>query len=272
MHIVFQDYTFSIDLKVAYLHISFVKYHHFLWFVWQHEPYQWKILPFGLATVAKVSISLTKPILVLCQCKGFDAKIYLDYILVLTCSKYAGKRAWVILCCLLVCLGLHINFSNFELCLTVHFAFFKTMLGYSGLLSDKPFEIQQLTESLLQRQPVTIHLVMSSLGMTTIVPMDKHNSAGYGASFRMYVECLPFPVHLCFPFSLSFSSSMAPTLGDTQLQQSSVPLQFPLPDVGITTDAIPKIWPSISGYSVFLSCSGIWSGSICKVHIALQDL
>ena len=55
-------------------------------FVLQHKPYQWRVLPFGLAT------SLTKPILFLSQCKGFLI-IYLDDILALTHSNHVGKRA-----------------------------------------------------------------------------------------------------------------------------------------------------------------------------------
>ena len=51
------DYTFSIDLKYAYLHFSIVKYHHhnfffffFLPFVWHNTSYG-KVLSFVLATV-----------------------------------------------------------------------------------------------------------------------------------------------------------------------------------------------------------------------------
>ena len=44
------DFAFSIDLKDAYLHIPIVKHHHhFLKYVWPHQPYQWKVLPFRLA-------------------------------------------------------------------------------------------------------------------------------------------------------------------------------------------------------------------------------
>ena len=38
-----------------------------------------------------------KPILLLCHCKGFCIVIYLDDILVLVCSKWAGKRACSVL-------------------------------------------------------------------------------------------------------------------------------------------------------------------------------
>ena len=70
-------------------------------------PYKWKILP----------------ILFLCHHKGFCIVIYFDDILVLICSKWVGKRANSFLCSLLVQLGLHINFSKFDLYLTQTFCF-----------------------------------------------------------------------------------------------------------------------------------------------------
>ena len=117
------DFAFSIDLQDAYLHIPIVKHHHFLHFVWHNVPYQWKVLPFGLATAPRAFTSLTKPILFLCHHKGLCIVIYLDDILVLVCSKQAGKRACLFLCSLLVCLGLHINFSKLDLCLSQSFTF-----------------------------------------------------------------------------------------------------------------------------------------------------
>ena len=125
-------YAFSIDLQDAYLYIPIVKHHHhFLHFVWCNVHYQWKVLRFGLATAPRVFISLTKPILFLCHHKGFCIVIYLDDILVLVCSKRAGKRAHLLLSSLLVHLGLHINFSKSDLCLTQTFVSW----GYVGILS-----------------------------------------------------------------------------------------------------------------------------------------
>ena len=67
------------------------------------------------------------------------------------------------MCSLLVHLRLHINFSsqNFVSLYTFHL---KAMLGYSGQISVFAIlllYIQQLAYSLLQRQPVTAHLVVS---------------------------------------------------------------------------------------------------------------
>ena len=113
------DYAFSIDLQDAYLHIPIVKHHcHFLHFVWCNVPYQWKVLPFGLATAHRVFMSLTKPIMFLSHHTGLHIVIYWDDILVLIGCKQVGKRARLFLCSLLVHLGFHINFSKSDLCLS----------------------------------------------------------------------------------------------------------------------------------------------------------
>ena len=77
-----------------------------------------KVYLFGLAMAFRIFTALTKPILFLYQHKGFCIVIYLDDILVLVCSKWAGKMTHSFLCTLLVYLGLHINFSKPDLCLT----------------------------------------------------------------------------------------------------------------------------------------------------------
>ena len=125
------DYAFSIDLQDAYLHIPIVKHHHhFLSFVWHNVPYQWKGLPFGLATAPRVFTALIKPILFLCHHKGLCIVIYLDDILVLVCSMQAGKRTifrvpyWSALVYILICL-------NMTFTLLRHFVSW----GYVGILS-----------------------------------------------------------------------------------------------------------------------------------------
>ena len=127
------DYAFSIDLQDAYLHIPIVKHHHhFLQFVWYIMPYQWKVLPFGLATAPRLFTALTKPILFLCHHTVFCIVTYLDDILVLVHSKQAGKRAHSFLCSLLVCLGLHIKS---DLCLTQTFCFLGLYWEYCSYVS-----------------------------------------------------------------------------------------------------------------------------------------
>ena len=116
-------------------------------------PYQWKVLAFGLATAPWVCTALTKPILFLCHCKTFHIGIYLDDILVLVHSKWAGKRSHSFLSSLLVRLGLHINFSKSDLHLTQTFCFLGLCWDIVhmsiSLLPDKLADIQQLALSLM---------------------------------------------------------------------------------------------------------------------------
>ena len=111
---------------------------------------------------------LVKPILFLCHCKGLHIVIYLDDILVLVCSKQAGKRAHLFLCSLLVHLGLHISFSKLDLRLSQSFTFLGLCWGTVhmsvSLPPDKLADIQQLALFLLHTPHVTVHKVMSFLG------------------------------------------------------------------------------------------------------------
>ena len=75
----------------------------------------------------------------------------------------------------------------------------------------------------------------------------------------------PTQLFSCIHFSLS---SLHQLEWLAHLQQSPVPLQFPLPDVVIATDATFLF----SGIWVTLSVSGSWSVSLYRAHIALQEL
>ena len=50
------------------------------------------------------------------------------------------------------------------------------------------------------------------------------------------------------------------------------PLQFPLPDVVIATDAMPSHWAFyFQGSRVPLSVSGSWSGSLCRAILPCRS-
>ena len=217
-------------------------------------PYQWKVLPLGLATAPRVFTALTKPILFLCCHKGFCIIICLDDILFLVCSKWAGKRADLVLCSLLVHLGLHINFSKSDCHFTQTFCFlglcWDTVHMSVLLPPDKLADIQQLALSLLYAQPVTVCQVMSFLGMANFC------ANGHSQLWRLccviqsdMLTLYHSPTHLFSPVHFSFSA-LHQLEWLSHLQQIPVPLQFPLPYVAIATDATPTQW-------AFLF-SGIW--------------
>ena len=271
------DYSFSINLQDAYLHIPIVKHHHhFLQFVWHNVPYQWKVLPFGLAMAPQVFTALTKPILFLCCCKGFCIVIYLHDILVLVHSKPTGRGAHLFLCSLLVLLGLHINFSKSDLYLTQTFCLlglcWDTVCMPVSLPPDNLADIQQLALSLLQNQNVTVHRVMSFSGKTNFCTSGHCQLCCLCCviqSDMLHVYHSPTHLFSCAHFSLSSLHQLEQL---SHLQQSPVPLQFPLPDV-IATDATPTHWAfNFQGSGLPLSVSRSWSGSMSRAHIALQEI
>ena len=243
------DCAFYIDLQDAYLHAPIVKHHHcFLHFVWHNVPYQWKVLPFGLATAPRVFMSLITLILFLCHHKGLCIVIYLDDILVLVCYKWVGKRAHSFLCSLLVHPGLHIQVFD-----TVHMSV--------SLPPDKLADIQQLALSLLQTTHVTVHRVMSFL--------DKANFCTNSHSQLHHLCCAiqhdmlsvyhsPMQLFSHVHFSLS---SLHQLEWLAKLQQCHIPLQFLLLDVVIAADATPTHWAFyFQGAGLPLSVCGAWSG------------
>ena len=106
---------------------------------------------------------------------------------------------------------------------------------------DKLADIQQLAFSLLQNQHVIVCRVMSFLG--------KANFCTSGHSKLQHLCCViqsdmlhvyHYPTYLfsCVLFSLSSLHQLEQL---SHLQQSPVPLQFPLPDVVIATDAMATL-------------------------------
>ena len=173
---------------------------------------------------------LTKPVLFFCHHKGLCIVIYLDDILVLVHSKQVGKRAHLFLCSLLVHLGLHVNFSKLDLCLSQTFTF----LGFCwdivcmsvSLPPDKLPDIQQLALSLLQTPHVTVHKVMSFLGKANFCTnghSQLHCLCHVIQSDMLSVYHSPTQLFSHVHFSLS-SLHQLEQLG--KLQQSPVPLQF----------------------------------------------
>ena len=178
---------------------------------------------------------------------------------------------------LLVCLGLHINFSKSDLCLSQTFTFlglyWDTVHMSVSLPPDKLADIQQLALSLLQTTHVTVCKVMSFLGKANFCT-DGHSQlhclCHVIQSDMLSVYHSPMQLFSHIHFSIS---SLHQLEWLAHLQQSPVPLQFPLPDVVIATDVTPTHWAFyFQGSGLPLSVSGAWSGSLCRAHLALQEL
>ena len=142
-----------------------------------------------------------------------------------------------------------------------------------SLPPDKLADIQQLALSLLHTPHVTVCKVMSFLGKTNFCtngPSQLQHLCCVIQSDMLSVYHSPTQLFSCVHFSLSSVHQLGRL---STLQQSPVPLHFPLPDVIIATDATPTHWAFyFQGSGLPLSISGTWSGSLSRAHIALQEL
>ena len=85
-----------------------------------------------------------------------------------------------------------------------------------------------------------------------------------------HVECLPFSFSFSFSFHLSLPAQHQ-FWRLSQLQQSVVPLQFPLTEVVVTSSATPPSWAFyFQGSGVLVYCHGAWSGFMCEVVLCDQ--
>ena len=142
-----------------------------------------------------------------------------------------------------------------------------------SLPPDKLDDIWQLAPSLLQSQYVTVHKVMSFLGKANLCT-NGHSQLQCLCcviqSDMLHVYHSPNHLFSHVHFSLSLLCQLELL---SQLQQRSVPLQCPLPDVVIATDAMPTHWAFyFQGSGLPVSVSGSCLGSMCRAHIVLQEL
>ena len=142
-----------------------------------------------------------------------------------------------------------------------------------SLPPDKLADIEQLALSLLRTPHVTVHKTMSFLGKANFCT-NGHSQLQHLCcviqSAMLHVYHSPTQLFSCVHFPLSSLHQLEQLV---HLQQSSIPLQFPLPDVDIATDATPTHWAFyFQGSGLPLSVSGSWMSSLCRAHIALQEL
>ena len=138
---------------------------------------------------------------------------------------------------------------------------------------DKLADIQQPALSLFHTPHVTVHKVMSFLGKANFCT-NGHSQLWHLChviqSDMLSVYHSPTQLFSHVHFSLSSLYQLEQL---AKLQQSPVPLHFPIPDVVIVTDATPTHWAFyFQGSGLPLSVSGAWSGSLSRDHIALQGL
>ena len=141
-----------------------------------------------------------------------------------------------------------------------------------SLPSDRLIEIHQLAHALFQRQPVTVCWVKFFLARPLFVQMDMHNFDIVLCVLELHVECLSLPcLFLSFFSPFSPSSASVPEVASGATESSSLAISYSQYDYCCPC-YMPSLGLYIQGFGVPVTCCGTWSGSLHKVHIALQNL
>ncbi|KAF7239825.1 Ran-binding protein 17 [Varanus komodoensis] len=123
------DWSASLDLKDAYFHISIHPRHRcFLRFAVASEIYEFKVLPFGLATAPRVFTKCMAPVCAHLRLRGIRIYLYLDDWLLVSKTKEGFSSAVDATCALLQDLGLCINQQKSSLLPTQTINFIGTWL------------------------------------------------------------------------------------------------------------------------------------------------
>ena len=110
------DWLASVDLTDAYFHVPVAPEHRrFLRFRWRGKLYQFRCLPFGLATAPWLFTKLLRPVMAHLRSLGLRCVIYLDDLILMGESKALTAAQAQLVCELFTKLGLRVNYKKSEL-------------------------------------------------------------------------------------------------------------------------------------------------------------
>ena len=193
------EYAASLDLKDAYFHLKMHKgFRKYLRFCCQGQVYQFKALPFGLATAPRVFTMLIRPLAQLLHTLGIDFSYFLDDWLIKAPTLQLvllGMRITVLWCAQT---GLVINFNKSELDPLQDFRFigvrFDTKEGKCYPPEERLAKLEQLATVMLLLKRPPVRSVQSLLGVMASaekqipyarfhmrsIQADLHNQYRYG--------------------------------------------------------------------------------------------
>ena len=162
----------KLDLKDAYLTVKVSEQDKkYLQFEWKGKYYQFRSLPFGLATAPFVFTKLTKPVVAHLRVRGMSVIIYIDDILILAPSEAMARECVEFTAGLFTRLGFLINVERsimnpVQIIEFLGFEINSIQLTWS-IPKHKKEKIKISAETLLQEIPITARHLARVLGLIT---------------------------------------------------------------------------------------------------------
>lgn len=271
------DFTTSLDLKDAYLHVPIHPAHYkYLRFEFMGSHFQFVALPFGLASSPRVFCKVLAPVVEFLRLQGIHLLFYLDDgLLIHHCPKtLLGQTQLVIHT--LEKLGWLISPEKSRLVPSQTFVFlggqFDTVAGTMTPTPDRVCNLRHSSLMVREMSPVSVHSVLQLLGhiasLIDLVPLT-----------RCHMRGIQFCLHRQWRPSTDPTTTMIhldhPALADVDWWLASPNVLSgcliwpPSADIVLTTDASLSGWGAVWG-DRFLQ--GLWNAQDLVLHINVLEM
>ncbi|KZS13077.1 Uncharacterized protein APZ42_021816 [Daphnia magna] len=271
------DFFVKIDLKDAYLTVP-IHHGHRKYFQirWADILYQFRCLPFGLASAPWIFTKLLKPVITFLRKQGLRSIIYLDDILILNASeKGAGQEYQLAISVLEIC-GFLINLEKSVGVLSQVMEYLGLIIDSRslslGLRREKIVEIRDLCLAMLRRESVSLREIAKILGnLVWAVKAIPFAQAHYRGIQMQYIEgCKTFGNSLQSTVSLDSKSKQDLVWWATNgIRSNGKPMSATEPDLIIYSDASLSGWGAVFNE---VSTRGPWTLADQKRHINELEL
>ena len=269
------DWMGKLDLSDAYLtvpiHPSDRKY---LKFCWNGKCYQFKSLPFGLATAPRTFTKIMKPVVTQMRNRGVRLIVYLDDILILAQSAQLLRTNMKMVAQMLESLGFKLNLKKceWEPSQSIEFLGFlvNSMTMTISLPLTKVQKIQKECRALLKRTLVTPRQLAQLIGlMTASIPAVAQAPLHYRALQRLRNKALSNSGY-DDEVPMDEASQRDLQWWIHQLQShNGRPLMTPVASLIITSDASNSGWGATCQNS---HAGGPWNREERRAHINWLEL
>jgi hypothetical protein len=271
------DWAVSLDLTDGYFHVPIAKwFRKYLRFVINQKVYQFRALPFGLATAPRIFTKILAPMAKYLHSLGIPLHRFIDDLLIKALSQEQLLQWAIVVIKLLVALGYHINLPKSMLDPTQDYIYigvrFLTAQGLMKPPDDRISKILECIQKIKSLDPAPARIWMSLLGLLGSaekqVPLGRLHirplQTCLHSQFRWGVHPLDFPVALnskCF-IALEWWS-------DLENLSKGQPLGPFQPDHTLFTDASLTSW---GAHVDELQFSGQWTWIESKMSINQLEL
>ncbi len=273
----------SLDLKDAYLHVPIHPSHwRYLRFALRNAAgelivYQWKVLPFGLATAPRVFTKILAPVAAHLHMQGCLMYPYIDDIFHAEASflQACRTRDTSLRCHFM--LGFIVNLAKSALVPSQVLLHLGAMIDTArGILFPSPPRLEAIVhaaQELLSLTQVSARYLRHVIGLLaschSLVPLCMFHLRPLSILLRDHFDMRFDQPTKLIPLSSPVVRSSLEFWSQRELVSQGVPLRPPTPSHVLTTDASNFGWGAVCGP---LSARGVWSNDHVGLHINFLEL